>query len=139
MPSWFAAGLLLPDALDTAAAAAAAELMGGNPGVAACSLPGLQAPAEQQQELLSPSTVQLQQQLAGRQQQQHPRKGWVTQVADGGVLVPVPAEEPLQLEGQGDDALGGLDDPLHELLVMGGRVHVDGGANLGQDEDVNML
>jgi hypothetical protein len=73
--------------------------------------------------------VQLQQQLsaaagkAGHHQQGKGQKGWVTQVAEGGVLVPMPAEGVLQ-----DDvgALGAM-DPLSELIMMGERVDVGTG------------
>lgn len=66
---------------------------------------------------------------SGQQQQQRPQTGWVAQLADGGVLVPMPADGLLQEDG---GLLGGL-DPLEELM-MGGRV-----GHMGADEDLKDL
>lgn len=131
MPSWFPAGLL-PDALDSATAA---ELLpvssgpaGGIAGLALQPGGGLGALAPGQQSVLSPSTQQLQQ-LTGPAGKA--AAGWVTQVAEGGVLVPMPADQegPLQQE-PGD--MGSL-DPLRELIHAGERVDVggEGGGDLG--------
>lgn len=130
MPSWFAAGLL-PDALDSSTAAellpAPSGPAGGIAGLAIEPAGALQPQA--QQSLLSPNTMQLQQLTRAAcqaTQQQQGKKGWVTQVADGGVLVPMPAEGPLQ---EGGDIAG--IDPLSDLMLMGERVDVGAGDELG--------
>jgi hypothetical protein len=132
MPSWFAAELL-PDALDLSTAVDLLPAPSGPAGgIAGLSIQPDGALQQVQHRLLSPSTVQLQQQLsatgkAGQQQQGRGRQGWVTQVAEGGVLVPMPAEGVLQDEV---GALGGM-DPLSELMMMGERVDVGTGKELG--------
>jgi hypothetical protein len=123
MPSWFAAGLL-PDALDSATAAellpAPSGPAGGIAGLAALQPGGALAPG--QQSVLSPSTQQLQQQLTGAAGKA--AAGWVTQVAEGGVLVSLPADQEGSLQQEAGD-LCSL-DPLSDLITAGERVDVGG-------------
>lgn len=131
MPSWFPAGLL-PDALDLATAAELLPVSSGpTGGIAGLALqPGdaLGALATGQQSELSPSTQQLQQLTgpAGRAV-----AGWVKQVAEGGVLVSVPADQEGALQQEAGD-LGSL-DPLSELIHAGERVDVGGGGRWGPE------
>lgn len=128
MPAWFVQGLQAPTAaaVVAAAAAAAAAAAGAGPQGGSMQQQGQQQLQLQAAQSLAPAGLlprESLQQLLGvagaapaDAQQAVARGGWVTQVADGGVIVQMPAGGPLQAEEEQQL----MRDLSHMAELMGG-------------------